>query len=139
MSEGRAFLSGIDDYDKLVIFRSSLCKIGSVRSSGRGEITLRVPMENNHKENPMRRNVLILSGVLMASSLVLWGCSSSPSKDELKQLETTQAEITSLTQKESALKREKASLRQTIDNRKATLKTCQDDMTAVELKLKIGN
>ncbi len=87
----------------------------------------------------MRRNVVILSGALMLSSLVLWGCSSSPSKDELKQLETTQAEISSLTQKESALKKEKVSLQQTIDNQKATLKTCQDDLTAVELKLKIGN
>lgn len=87
----------------------------------------------------MRRNVLMLSGALMLSSLVLWGCSSSPSKDELRQLETTQAEITALTQKESALKKEKASLQQTIDNQKERLKTCQDDMTAVELKLKIGD
>ncbi len=51
----------------------------------------------------MRRNVVILSGALMLSSLVLWGCSSSPSKDELKQLETTQAEISSLTQKDQKL------------------------------------
>ena len=84
----------------------------------------------------MKKNVVGLAAAVLLSSLVLWGCSSSPSKDELKQLETTQAEIASLTQKSNALKMEKASLQQAISEKQAKLKSCQDDKTAVETKLK---
>jgi outer membrane murein-binding lipoprotein Lpp len=83
----------------------------------------------------MRKTTLLITGAFMLSSIVLWGCSSSPTKDELRQLETTQAEITSLGQKASALRTEKASLQQAINGKQAKLKTCQDDKTAVESKL----
>jgi len=84
----------------------------------------------------MKRNVVGLTAALLLGTLVLWGCSSSPSKDELKQLETTQAEIASLAQKSNALKMEEASLQQSISEKQAKLKSCQDDKTAVETKLK---
>jgi septal ring factor EnvC (AmiA/AmiB activator) len=87
----------------------------------------------------MRKNVFALSAALVLSSMVVWGCSSSPTKDELRQLETTQAEITSLAQKASALKMEKASLQQTIKDKQSKLTTCQDEKTAVESKLKGSN
>jgi len=87
----------------------------------------------------MRKTFAVLTGALLISSMVLWGCSSSPTKDELKQLETTQAEVTSLGQKSSALKMEKASLQQVIKEKQAKLKTCQDDKSAVESKLKSAN
>ena len=87
----------------------------------------------------MKRNVIAISVGLVLSSLVLWGCSSSPSKDELKQLDATRAEIASLTQKESALRQQKASLQQAINDKQAKLKTCQDDMSSVQMKLKSTN
>ena len=87
----------------------------------------------------MRKRVLALSAMLVLSSIVLWGCPSNPTKDELKQLETTQAEITSLTQKAGAFRMEKASLQQAIKNKQSMLKTCQDDKAAVEARLKSTN
>ena len=87
----------------------------------------------------MRKTVLTLSGALVLSSLLLWGCSSSPSKDERNQLKTTQDEISSLAQKSNDLKKEKTSLQMAIQAKEAKLKGCQDDKTAVELKLKGSN
>jgi hypothetical protein len=87
----------------------------------------------------MRKTTLFIAAALMLSSISLWGCSSSPTKDELKQLETTQAEITSLGQKASALKTERASLQQAINSKQAKLMTCQDDKAAVVSKLKSSN
>ena len=87
----------------------------------------------------MKNSVVGLAIALLFSSLVLWGCSSSPSKDELKQLETTQAEITALAHKEDALKSEKSSLEQAIKEKQAKLKTCQDDQAAVSAKLNSTN
>jgi outer membrane murein-binding lipoprotein Lpp len=89
----------------------------------------------HNEEETMRKTTLLIAAAFMLSSIGLWGCSSSPTKDELKQLETTQAEITSLGQKAGALKMEKAALQQTINEKQAKLKTCQDDKAAVESKL----
>ncbi len=87
----------------------------------------------------MRKTVLAFSGALMLSSVLLWGCSSNASKDELNQLKTTQDEISSLAQKSNDLKKEKTSLQLAIQAKQAKLKGCQDDKTAVELKLKGSN
>ena len=87
----------------------------------------------------MRKTVLALSGALVLTSVLLWGCSSSPSKDELNQLKTTQDEIASLGQKSNELKKEKTSLQLAIQAKESKLKGCQDDKTAVELKLKSSN
>ncbi len=87
----------------------------------------------------MNKTIIGLWTALLLSSLVLWGCSSSPSKDELSQLQATQAEVTSLTHKADALKAEKASLEQAIKDKQAKLKSCQDDQAAVSQKLKSMN
>ena len=87
----------------------------------------------------MRRTVFVLAGTLLFSSLMLWGCSSSPTKDELKQLETTQAEITSLAQKANTLKQQKAALQLAMSEKQAKLSTCQDDKSAVAARLKSMN
>ncbi len=87
----------------------------------------------------MKKNLVVLLAGMALSAFSIWGCSSSPSKDELKQLDATKAEIASLTQKESALRQEEATLQQQIDSKKAKLKSCQDDMAAVQLKLKNTN
>jgi septal ring factor EnvC (AmiA/AmiB activator) len=87
----------------------------------------------------MKNNSIGLAVALMLSALFLWGCSSNPSKDELKQLETTQAEVASLTQKAGALRIEKASLEQAIKEKKAKLMACQDDEAAVSAKLNTMN
>lgn len=87
----------------------------------------------------MNKRIWAVSAGLVLSSIVLWGCSSAPSKDELRQLETTRAEIASLTQRASALRTEAASLRDAIKDQRAKLKACQDDQTAVEAKLKSAN
>ena len=87
----------------------------------------------------MKKSIFVIAIGLALGLFVLSGCSSSPSKDELKQLDATHAEITSLTQKESALRQEKASLQQAINDKQAKLKTCQDDMSSVQMKLKSTN
>jgi len=87
----------------------------------------------------MRKNVLALVVALALSSIVFGGCSSNPSKDELKQLETTQAEISSLAQKAGALRIEKVSLQQAVQHMRSKLKSCQDEQAAVETKFKSTN
>jgi septal ring factor EnvC (AmiA/AmiB activator) len=84
----------------------------------------------------MRNNIVVLTAVLMVSSMMFWGCSSSPSKDELEQLKVTQAEIASLTQKADALTSEKASLQKAIAEKQEKLKSCKDDKATVQMKLK---
>ncbi len=121
------------------MFRSSSCKNVIVQILGGDEVPRQMTIHTVEKEKDMRKNILALSAVLVLSSMILWGCSSNPSKDELKQLETTQAEITSLTQKASALRMEKASLQQAIKDKQSTLKTCQDEQAAVDEKLKSTN
>jgi predicted membrane-bound mannosyltransferase len=87
----------------------------------------------------MKISPIGLTTALFMSALFLWGCSSSPSKDELKQLESTQAEVISLTQKGGALRLEKASLEQAIKDKQAKLTACQDDQAAVSRKLNSMN
>jgi outer membrane murein-binding lipoprotein Lpp len=87
----------------------------------------------------MRKTEVALSVALLLGSLALWGCSSAPTKDELKELQTTRAEISSLAEKSNELKKEESSLKQSIQEKAAKLKNCQDETAAVQLKLKGTN
>jgi outer membrane murein-binding lipoprotein Lpp len=86
----------------------------------------------------MKGKRTIVFAALALGSLVVGGCSSSPSKEELNQLEATRAEIASLSQKANALKTEKTTQQGIIAIKEAKLKNCQDDQIAVAAKLKSG-
>ncbi|HTP78845.1 MAG TPA: hypothetical protein VMM57_00425 [Bacteroidota bacterium] len=84
----------------------------------------------------MKRSSVSSAVGLAIGVLLLAGCSSNPSKEDLKQLETTKAEIVSLTEKADTLKKEKAELVQANKEAKAKLQTCEDDRSRVSEKLK---
>jgi outer membrane murein-binding lipoprotein Lpp len=91
------------------------------------------------KENHMRKSALLFIAALGLSSIVLLGCSSGPSKDDLNQLATMRSEISSLSQRSAALMQEKAALQKAISEKQQSLKTCQDDKQNVQSEMKFGN
>jgi septal ring factor EnvC (AmiA/AmiB activator) len=73
--------------------------------------------------------------LLFSSSLVLFGCSSSPDEAELKQLNDLKEEYAAL-QKETADKEaQKGSLDREIAEKNAKLKKCNDDQQVVKQRL----
>jgi len=72
---------------------------------------------------------------LFSSSLVLFGCSSSPDEAELKQLNDLKEEYAAL-QKEAADKEaQKGTLDREIAEKNAKLKKCNDDQQVVKQRL----
>ena len=69
-------------------------------------------------------------------AVVLTGCSSKPSQDELKQLEDLKAEVSSLEKQISAAEAEKAALQKSIADKDAQLAQCTKDKTALQQRLK---
>ncbi len=76
--------------------------------------------------------VVAVGGMLAVALLA--GCSSGPSKDELTQLSTAQAELQSLGRKADELRSEKAKWQQSVNEKQAKLKACQNDQAAVAAK-----
>lgn len=73
--------------------------------------------------------------LLFSSSLILFGCSSSPDEAELKQLNDLKEEYAAL-QKESADKEaQKTALDREIAEKNAKLKKCNDDQQVVKQRL----
>jgi len=64
--------------------------------------------------------------------IVLIGCSSKPSDQELKQLDDLKAEVSSLEQQISAAQSEKAALQKSIADKDAQLAQCNKDKSAVQ-------
>jgi outer membrane murein-binding lipoprotein Lpp len=84
----------------------------------------------------MKKSVgmILIAGSLMAA--VLSGCSSSPSAEELQQLEALKAEVASLESRINALESEKASLTKAIADKNAMVEQCAKDKALVEQRLK---
>lgn len=80
-------------------------------------------------------STLVVIGMLSAAALT--GCSSSPSADELKQLEDLKAEVTSLESQIRTRESEKQALLKAIAEKDAQLAQCVKDKDA--LKARSGN
>jgi septal ring factor EnvC (AmiA/AmiB activator) len=78
----------------------------------------------------------LVSGVLLVSmlcsGLLVVGCSSSPSEEEMRQLNELKAEVASLERQIAEKKREKDNIDRMVADKNAKLKQCQDDQEAVK-------
>lgn len=72
---------------------------------------------------------------LLAGSLMLAGCSSSPSEEELRQLNQLKEEVASLERQVSQVDQQKSALAKEIADKNAKLKDCQDDQQVVRQRL----
>ena len=81
--------------------------------------------------------MVIVSGValLFSSSVVLMGCSSTPSEEELKQLNNLKGEVASLEKEIAAKEQQKAALEREIAEKNAKLKKLMDDQQIVKQRL----
>ncbi len=73
--------------------------------------------------------------LLFTGSVMLTGCSSSPSEEEMKQLSDLKDEVTALKRDVSANEASKASLEKEVAEKNAKLKKCQDDQAVVKQRL----
>jgi septal ring factor EnvC (AmiA/AmiB activator) len=79
---------------------------------------------------------LSLGGVcLLAGSLMLGACSSSPSEDELRQLNQLRDEVASLQRQVSQIQQQKSALEKEIADKNMKLKDCADDQATVRQRL----
>lgn len=81
------------------------------------------------------RTVLMMVWIA-GSVMVLVGCASKPSAEELQQLEALKAEVASLERQLSTLESERASLMRTIADKDAQLSQCEQDKTVVQQRLR---
>ena len=72
---------------------------------------------------------------LLAGSLMLAGCSSSPSEEELRQLNQLKDELASLQRQVSQVQQQKSALEKDVAEKNAKLKDCQDDQQVVRQRL----
>jgi septal ring factor EnvC (AmiA/AmiB activator) len=82
-----------------------------------------------------RGATLLLSGFLMSAVLVMSGCSSSPSEEEMKQLNDLKEEYASLQKEVANLSQEKESLEKAVAEKNAQLKKCNEDQQTVRQRL----
>ena len=80
--------------------------------------------------NTFHKNIAI--GVCIAAGLVLSSCSSSPSDEELKQLEELKAEVASLESKVQMMQRDEAGWEKQIADKNGKLQQCLSDQEAVK-------
>lgn len=78
---------------------------------------------------------LTLFGTLLLGGLLLVGCSSSPSADELQQLNMLKDQASSLQREVSSKEQTKAALEKEIADKNAKLKKCADDQQVVKQRL----
>ncbi len=76
-------------------------------------------------------------GILFALSAMLTvaGCSSSPSEDEMKQLDDLKAEVASLQRDISNKEQQRGTLEREVADKNARLKKCNDDQLTVRQRL----
>ena len=77
----------------------------------------------------------LATGVVLAAALTLGGCSSSPSEDELRQLEMLKGEVTSLQKKVGTLEQRKADLEKELADLNAKIQKAKDDQQVVRQRL----
>ena len=80
-----------------------------------------------------------LAMAVVGSAMLLFaanGCKSTPSAEELKQLEDLKAEVTSIDKEINARQSEKASLQRSIGEKDVQLQQCMKDKEAVQQHIK---
>ncbi len=77
----------------------------------------------------------LVASLLVSGSVGLVGCSSSPSADELTQLNNLKDEAASLQRDLSNKDQQKAALDKEIADKNAKLKKCNDDQQVVKQRL----
>jgi outer membrane murein-binding lipoprotein Lpp len=74
----------------------------------------------------------LLVAVCFGAAMMAAGCSSSPSDEELKQLDDLKAQTSSLEKQVADKTREKAALEKQLAEKNAKLQQCQSDQEAVK-------
>ncbi len=69
--------------------------------------------------------------IMMSASVILTGCSSGPSDEQIQQLNDLKAEVESLQSQVNAKMDEKSQLQKQIADKDAKIKQYQNDMDAV--------
>ncbi len=72
---------------------------------------------------------------LLSGGLMLFGCSSSPSEEQMKQLNDLKDETASLQKDVTAKEDQKAALDKEMAEKNAKLKKCNDDQQVVKQRL----
>jgi outer membrane murein-binding lipoprotein Lpp len=78
---------------------------------------------------------LLLMVILLPAVMLVSGCSSSPSEEEMKQLNDLKDEYAQLQKKVSMLSSEKEALEKEVADKNAKLKKCNDDQQVVRQRL----
>ena len=84
----------------------------------------------------MKRMFGLTITTISLAGLLLVGCSSNATEDELKQLEDLKAEVTSLENELASKQGELDNLKKMIAEKDAQLKQCAEDKAAAEKALK---
>lgn len=84
----------------------------------------------------MKKSMTLMIGAVVITGLLLAGCSSNASQEELRQLEELKAEVASMEKEVQNLESEKARLQASIANQDAQIKKCNDDKAVVQQRLK---
>ena len=80
----------------------------------------------NKLMKPVMIALIVLGGMMLSS------CSSSPSEEQMKQLNDLKQEVSSLEKQVSDRQREKADLEKQIAEKNGKLQQCQSDQEAVK-------
>ena len=75
---------------------------------------------------------LFIIALFLTGGVLFSGCSSSPSEEELKQLNDLKSDVSSLDKQVNDKKREKANLEKQIAEKNGKLQQCQSDQEAVK-------
>jgi septal ring factor EnvC (AmiA/AmiB activator) len=70
--------------------------------------------------------------LVLAIGLIMVGCSSAPSEEEMRQLNDLKAEVASLEQQVAAREKEKSDLEKQVAEKNVRLQQCSADKDAVE-------
>jgi outer membrane murein-binding lipoprotein Lpp len=75
---------------------------------------------------------VLLAALMMTGSVVITGCSSGPSEEQMQQLNDLKAEVESLSSQVSSKNDEKSSLQRQIADKDSKIKGYMNDMDAVK-------
>jgi septal ring factor EnvC (AmiA/AmiB activator) len=75
---------------------------------------------------------VLLAALMMTGSVIITGCSSGPSEEQMQQLNDLKAEVESLNSQVSSKNDEKSSLQRQIADKDSKIKGYMNDMDAVK-------
>lgn len=78
---------------------------------------------------------LLLAVLLVPGIFTMTGCSSSPSEEEIMQLNNLKEEYAALQNELAALSQEKGALEKELADKEAMLKKCNDDQQTVRQRI----